>query len=102
MAVCVKVSLPLAQGSSDLTHKGQATLVMGVKRPLAQTAARHPKIAQSHKSRNNAPKFQLFSGSLPSSLQLVDAASENGITSRTMKAAFYIGVASIDKPNFQT
>ena len=68
VAVCVKVSLPLAQGSSDLTLKGQATLGMEGKRPLAQSAARHPKIARSHKSRNYAPNFSLLSRFNPRSL----------------------------------
>ena len=44
-------------------RKGLLTFGTRVKRPFAQSAARHPKIAQSHKSCNNAPKFQLFPGS---------------------------------------
>ena len=42
----------LAQKSSDLPQR--------VKRPLAQSAAHHPKIAQSHKSHNNAPNLHSF------------------------------------------
>lgn len=46
-------------------RKGLLTFGTRVKQPFAQSAVRHPKIAQSHKSCNNAPKFQLFPGSLP-------------------------------------
>ncbi len=46
-------------------RKGLLTFGTRVKRPFAQSAARHPKIAQSYKSHNNSPKFQLFSGFLP-------------------------------------
>lgn len=46
-------------------RKGLLTFGTRVKRPFAQSAARRPKIAQSHKSCNKAPKFQLFPGSLP-------------------------------------
>ena len=45
--------------------EGQVTFSIRVKRPFAQNAVRHPKIVQSHKSHNNTPKFQLFSGSDP-------------------------------------
>ena len=43
--------------SRDLWYEGHATLV--------QSAARHPKIAQSYKLRDSTPKFQLFPGFLP-------------------------------------
>ena len=46
-------------------RKGLLTFGTRVKQPFAQSAARRPKIAQSHKSCNKAPKFQLFPGSLP-------------------------------------
>ena len=45
--------------------EGQVTFPIRVEQPFAQSAARHLKIAQSHKSCNNAPKFQLFPGSPP-------------------------------------
>jgi hypothetical protein len=46
-------------------QKGLLTFDIGVKLLFAQSAARHPKIAQSHKSHNNAHKFQLFSVAIP-------------------------------------
>ena len=51
-------------------RKGLLTFGTRVKRPFAQSAARHPKIEQSHKSYNNAPKFQLVPGARPKILIL--------------------------------
>ena len=42
-------------------RKGLLTFGTRVKLPFAQSATRHQKIAQSHKSRDITPKFQLFS-----------------------------------------